>query len=132
MVQVAECRTQQAVMTHKRNTSGLIPFKPGQSGNPSGRAKKTPAEKAAESLSKKEAEKAMKKIVALIDSADDRVALAAAQHVLDRSLGKPVQHTQNDTNVTHNGSAPVSETAEWIADVLRDRQDRETTDPRPN
>lgn len=119
-------------MTHKRNTSGLTPFKPGQSGNPNGRPKKTEAERAAEKLSRTEAERAMKKIVKLIDSDDDRVALAAAQHVLDRALGKAVQHTKNETDVTHHGSEPVSQTAEWIAGVLREREDRETKDTRPN
>jgi hypothetical protein len=71
-------------------------FKPGQSGNPKGRPKKV-RELAA--IADENSEKAMRKLAKLIDSDDDRVALAAAQALLDRSLGKPTQ-----TNVNVNKS----------------------------
>jgi Family of unknown function (DUF5681) len=109
----------------------LKPFKPGQSGNPNGRPKKT---QEIVDLAKDNSEKALKKLVALIDSSDDKVALAAANAILDRSVGKPKQSVDVDAkhNVTHNGQEPVSETTQWIADTLRARAESQAQKPLPN
>lgn len=63
-------------------------FKPGVSGNPNGRPKKAQqiVEKAQEN-----AEKALKALIDLMGSDDERVKLAAAMAILDRGLGKPKQ-----------------------------------------
>src|SRR5262245_29567655 len=63
-------------------------WKPGQSGNPSGRPRQ---DKDVTAIARENAEKAIKRLVRLVDSADERVALAASQAVLDRALGKPKQ-----------------------------------------
>lgn len=71
------------------------PFKPGQSGNPSGRPKVVSHIR---DLAQKHGEEALKTVVALMRSEDERVALAAAQVVLDRAYGKPIQQVDvNDT-----------------------------------
>ncbi len=63
-------------------------FKPGVSGNPNGRPKKAQqiVEKAQDN-----AEKALKALIDLMGSDDERVKLAAAMAILDRGLGKPKQ-----------------------------------------
>ena len=66
----------------------LTPWKPGQSGNPNGRPKKN---REAEAVALSNSQKAMKKLVTLIDSEDEKVALAAAQAIIDRAMGKPKQ-----------------------------------------
>lgn len=63
-------------------------FKKGQSGNPNGRPKKVDA---IADLARENGDKAIRKLVKLIDSDDDRVALQAATAVLDRAVGKPKQ-----------------------------------------
>ncbi|MEQ8822759.1 MAG: DUF5681 domain-containing protein [Filomicrobium sp.] len=70
-------------------------FKPGQSGNPRGRPKKVVdvEEKALEN-----AEKALEKLITLMGSADEKVALQAAQQVLDRAVGKATQPTADVTS----------------------------------
>jgi hypothetical protein len=69
------------------------PWKKGQSGNPNGRPKK--AVNIAK-LAEESSEAALKKMVKLINSDDDRVALAAAQAVLDRAVGKPKQPVETN------------------------------------
>ncbi len=63
-------------------------FKPGQSGNPNGRPKKAQqiVEKAQDN-----AETALKALIELMSSDDERVKLQAAMAILDRGLGKPKQ-----------------------------------------
>ncbi len=65
-----------------------MPFEKGRSGNPGGRPKENAEVKR---LAREQGEASIAKLVALRDSADERVALAAAQALLDRAFGKPAQ-----------------------------------------
>lgn len=67
-------------------------WKPGQSGNPKGRPKK---DRDIIKQAKDAAEDGMKTLVKLMKSSDERVALAAAQAIIDRAIGKPVNTTVN-------------------------------------
>ena len=70
-----------------------MPFAPGQSGNPGGRPKENAEVKA---LARSHGKAALEKIVALMSSADERIALAASQTLLDRGFGKPTQPLSGD------------------------------------
>lgn len=119
-----------ATAIRDKRIANLKPFKPGQSGNPSGRPKK---DRDLTLLAKDESEKALKVLIKLMGSDDDRVALQAAQAILDRAVGKPRQTVDMNADVTnHHGSEPVSDTSQWIADTLRERADREAQKPVPN
>lgn len=63
-------------------------FQPGQSGNPSGRPKENAEVKR---LARSHATRAIEKLAALIESDDERTAVAACQAILDRGYGKPAQ-----------------------------------------
>ena len=82
---LAETVADAAVTTKYPN---LRPWKPGQSGNPSGRPKK---DRHVADTANQHADKALRKLIQLMDSEDDRVALAAVREVLDRAVGKPKQ-----------------------------------------
>lgn len=66
------------------------PFQPGISPNPGGRPKCE-----VKDLARKASRKAFERIVELIDSRDERVAIMAAKEVLDRAYGK-VKQTEDD------------------------------------
>ncbi len=70
----------------------LTPFKPGQSGNPSGRPKIPDDIK---KILKLQAPNALQKLLTLMESDDERIALVAANSILDRAWGKPVQATEH-------------------------------------
>lgn len=81
-------------MNYKGTPENLILWKPGQSGNPNGRPKKV---KVVADLAEENSDKAIRKLARLIDSEDERVALAAAQAILDRAIGKPKQTVETTT-----------------------------------
>lgn len=115
---------------HARRVANLKPFQPGQSGNPSGKSKTT---KTVRDIAKKNGAAAIRKMVELIGSDDDRVALQAAVAILDRAVGKPTQTTKLDAKHTHrHGSESVSDTARWIEEALRERADRQAAQSVPH
>lgn len=65
-----------------------MPFEKGKSGNPGGRPKESGHIK---ELARQHAPGAFARILELVASEDQRVALNAAQAVLDRAYGKPAQ-----------------------------------------
>lgn len=73
-----------------------MPWVKGQSGNPSGKPKEDAAVREAKELARAKSPDAVLKLIALMDSADEKVSLAACNSVLDRGLGKPVQAIVGD------------------------------------
>jgi hypothetical protein len=72
-------------------------FKPGQSGNPSGR---TPMPPEIREALKAATPRAVERLVELMESEDERVALTASETVLSRVYGKPVQATEAKIETT--------------------------------
>jgi len=66
-------------------------------------------------MAREHSEHALRKVISLIDSEDDKVALMAAQIVLDRGYGKPEQRV--DADIVHRfAEVPqVMEKAQWLA-----------------
>ena len=93
----------QVEMTDNRNRDGT--FSKGKSGNPGGR-QRLPAEIRA-MLSDNTA-KAVKAIVKFLDDGDPRIALKAAELLLDRTYGKP-QMSSETIDVADMGDASTSE-----------------------
>jgi len=61
-------------------------WKPGESGNPGGR---TIAHSECQRLAREASPKAIMRLIELVDSDDERVALLASEKVLERAWGKP-------------------------------------------
>jgi hypothetical protein len=84
---------------NRQKTGRKVPrsaFKPGTSGNPGGRPKRTPEEKAEqlalEAACREKTKEALKTVEQLMHKADkDSVRLAAAQFMIERGWGKAVQ-----------------------------------------
>lgn len=68
-------------------------FKPGQSGNPGG---KSAGQKECLALAREASPNAMRKLIDLMQSCDDRVAIMAADKVLERAYGKAKEQTDED------------------------------------
>jgi hypothetical protein len=76
-----------------RSLANLKPFKKGQSGNPGGRPQSA---REVTALALENSEQAIRRLIALMSSKDERVALSACIAVLDRGIGKPVQTVVGD------------------------------------
>ncbi|MGE0052937.1 MAG: DUF5681 domain-containing protein [Hyphomicrobium sp.] len=76
-------------------------WKPGQSGNPTGKSKRL---EEIRSLAKENSRRALERLVDLIDSDDERIALMAAREVLDRAWGKvkPAEDDNDGKGITVN------------------------------
>lgn len=68
----------------------------GVSGNPSGRPKDTPEVREAKDLARAKCPDAVRRLVELMGSKDEKVSLAACQSILDRGMGRPVQAIVGD------------------------------------
>lgn len=75
-----------------------MPWAKGKSGNPTGRPKVDPEVR---ELALRNGPKAFRKICKLIDSDDERIALAASQYVCDRAWGKAVQAVEVSGDIEH-------------------------------
>jgi hypothetical protein len=83
------------------------PFKKGHSGNPGGRPKEFAAVKA---LARKHAEEAIQVLVQQLSSEDAKLRIAAANALLDRAIGKPVQ-----PQAGADGDEPLEVTFRWAS-----------------
>ena len=104
------------------NPTGKGGFQRGQSGNPGGRPK-LPAD-IRESF-KAKAPEALEVLTRCLQSGDDRVAMMAAQAILDRGYGKPTQSI--DANINDNPVRYIVElpeksatTEEWLEGIRRE------------
>jgi len=70
-------------------------WKPGQSGNPSGRPKGIAA------LARQHKDKALEVLVAGMEDTDPKVRITAAKEILDRGYGKPLTMTADVTDATN-------------------------------
>lgn len=94
-------------------------WKPGQSGNPNGRPRKL---RLLSDIADTHSEAALLKVVELMNSTDERIALVAAQTILDRVMGKPKQSVET----THKREASDYSRAELLAIARMGREGVDT------
>jgi hypothetical protein len=92
-------------------------WKPGQSGNPSGHSGEYGV---AIKLAQRAAPKAVRRLIALMDSEDERVAAVACNAILDRAFGKPrVVEEKKDDLVARIAAMTPEERARMAQDLLK-------------
>jgi hypothetical protein len=84
-------RSESREASRERSLANLRPFVPGQSGNPSGRAR------GLERLAREHTEAALEVLVQALQDEDTRNRITAASMILDRGWGKPAQTVTDAT-----------------------------------
>ena len=99
-------------------------FKPGQSGNPGGR---TASFAECQQLAREASPDAMRRLIELMASPDERVALVAADKVLERAWGKPKEYDPDASGKRFSEMAPEERAREIerIFKLAREVIDRE-------
>jgi hypothetical protein len=103
--------------TTERNKSryrGLVPFPKGKSGNPGGRTKQF------ERLCREASPDAARRLIELMQSEDERVALMAADKVFERAWGRPKEF---DPNAETPKKAPPFDPKLYTTEELRRMQE---------
>jgi hypothetical protein len=106
--------------TTERNKSryrGLVPFPKGKSGNPGGRTKQFAQ---CQRLCREASPDAARRLIELIQSEDERVALMAADKVFERAWGRPKDY---DPNAQAPKKAPPFDPSLYTTDELRRMQE---------
>ena len=106
--------------TTERNKSryrGLVPFPKGKSGNPGGRTKQFAQ---CQRLCREASPDAARRLIELMQSEDERVALMAADKVFERAWGR---QKEDDPNAEAPKKAPPFDPKLYTTDELRRMQE---------
>jgi hypothetical protein len=103
------------VLVPAHGNGALRPFKPGQSGNPTG---KGGLFHEAQRICREASPDAARRMVELMYSTDERVALMAADKVLERAWGKPKEEPDTPEDPTDVEARRVAR--EWVLKQLAD------------
>ena len=103
-------------MRFKKGDAGPAAFKKGQSGNPGGRPKRTPEIR---EIALAACPKANRALIAQLDHKDPRIVANAAEKLLDRGIGRPMQAHEitSQTDITVRRTVDVSD---WLDAVPED------------
>src|SRR4029077_1095800 len=101
----------------QRSLRNLIPYKKGQTGNPGGKTKQFAQ---CQRLCREASPEAARRLIELMHSADERVALMAADKVFERAWGRPKEY---DPNAEAPKKAPPFDPKLYTTDELRRMQE---------
>jgi hypothetical protein len=118
----SEQQPQKQERSRMANHTGKGCFRKGESGNPGGRPK-LPAD--IREAFRGKAQEALEVLNRCLQSDDERIAMAAAQAILDRGYGKPTQSIDaniNDDPVRYIVELPEKSatTEEWLESIRRE------------